>query len=285
MSSDMIITASHLKGTISINDLGKAAQAKRVNDVEQGAVTNAYDVRSDTVSLSSPEFLEKITQIQGFLEQISYGQTVISTAQDNVETLISKLEELGGVAVRARGVLDSSVSQDILKPQLDVLRQRAQVLGQDVDNISLNTGFEGENLLAGDDVAFVIDPSDPSKLRVEGIDASTEQFGLSTIAFKTSEDAEYIKNLVSQAVDQVSMFKSQLRGSSRELETRKEFSESTIEVFLAQAQSEQTSSQEESDALRSLQSRLLQQAEEVGEDGGYEYLALEAQFELLEHFR
>lgn len=285
MSSDMTITSPHLKGTISINDLGKAAQTKRVNDVEQGAVTSAHDVRSDTVSLSSPEFLEKITQIQGFLEQISYGQTVISTAQDNVETLISKLEELGGVAVRARGVLDSSVSQDILKPQLDELRQRAQVLGQDVDNISLNTGFEGENLLAGDDVAFVIDPSDPSKLRVEGIEASTEQFGLSTIAFKTSEDAEYIKNLVSQAVDQVSMFKSQLRGSSRELETRKEFSENTIEVFLAQAQSEQTSSQEESDALRSLQTRLLQQAEEVGEDGEYEYLALEAQFELLEHFK
>ncbi len=274
MVSDITIPPSQLQRTSSLYDV------KAVQSTKKGAPREALPVGrviTDTVSLSSPDFLEKITQIQGFLEQISYGESVISTTSDHVETIVSKLEEAGGIAVRARSVSGSSIDPHLLTPQLEELTEKFIALFQDIDNLAENSGFPDENLLAGDTVSFVIDPSDGSKLDVEGVVVSRAQFGLEDVSFQTPEEAEYSKNLVLQALDQVGFLRSQLRASSYELATRKGFSENTIEVFLNEAQREGKGDETESDALRRLQSRLEGQA--------HEPLALETQFELLENFK
>jgi len=275
MASDITISSGRLTlGGVKPSQ-GSVASTKS-GEVSTSAVAA---VTQDSVSLSSPVFLEKITQIQGFLEQISYGETVISTALDNTETIIAKLEEVGGVALKLEQILRSSVDPELLTPQKDALQERVVQIFGDIDNLSKNNGFPEENVLQGDVVSFATGSNDSLRLSVEGYALDTQAFGFDGLELESAEGAQYLKGLVLQALDQSALLRSQLRATSYELETRKGFSENTIEVLLAQAQQSSPVSDEAS-ALRHLQADLFSRG---GEEA--EFLAFDAQYELLEQFK
>lgn len=277
MSSDMGITT----GRLTLGGVKSIERSSSVSKAETKSAPVAPVPASDTVSLSSPEFLEKITQVQGFLEQISYGETIVDTALSNVDTIAAKLEEIGGVALRFEELLNSSISQDLIQPQAEKFSERLVSLYQDIDNISQNSGFEGENILQGDVVSFVVDQKDRNHLSVEGDALDSQTFGFRGLDIQTADDAQYLKNLVLQSLDQTSLLRAQLRSSSFEMQTRKEFSQSTIDVLVAQAQGgAQESIAQEAEALRSLSSKI---ADKAAGDG--EFLAFDAQYTLLGHFK
>lgn len=283
MSSDIGVTSNLAHQRAKSLETLRLAQTEKKPTTEQTSSARATkEISQDSVSISAPDLYENISQIQGFLEDISYGQEIVGTAINSVKTIIEKLEEVGGLAVRANNVLKSSISPELMKPQVNAFQEKAIELSQEITNIVENNGFDGKNLLVGDNISLTGDAQGGFPLKAEGMAISSEDLGLNNPLFKSPEEIEFVKNLVLNAIDQTSLLRSQLNGFSYDLDTRKEFSESTIDAFVAQAQREVgvTSEESEANALQDLHNRTIQNM--IASD---ETLGESAQVELLDQFR
>jgi flagellin-like hook-associated protein FlgL len=283
MSSDIGITNNLAHQRAKSLETLRLAQTEKKSTTEQtSSARTTHVVSQDSVSISAPDLYENIAQIQGFLEDISYGQEIVGTAIDSVNTIIEKLEEVGGLAVRANNVLKSSISPELMTPQVNAFQERTIELSQEITNIVENNGFDGKNLLVGDNISLTGDAKGGFPLKAEGMAISSEDLGLNNPLFGSPEEIEFVKNLVLNAIDQTSLLRSQLNGFSYDLDTRKEFSESTIDAFVAQAQREVgvTNEESEANALQDLHNRTIQNM--IASD---ETLGESAQVELLDQFR
>jgi len=245
---------------------------------QQNTVERQTPVKKDKVSLSKPALFENISKIQGFLDDISYGQQIVKTALENINSIIETFEEIGGLAIRAGNVLNSSISEELKTPQITEFQSKAANLSDKISNLVQGNGFEGKNLLKGDIIPLTGTEKSSFPLTAEGVLIATKDLGLDNIQFRSTEESDFVKNLVLNALDQVSLFKSQLNGFSFELDTRKEFSETTIETFIEQAQKPEQG-HDEANALNDLQYRLKQDIIDSGET-----LGAPAQVELLQQF-
>ena len=114
---------------------------------------------------------------------------------------------------------------------------------------------------------------------MEGFKLSSDALNLRPEQFSSASVADSAYASVTQAVDEVRVFRAQLVGDVNEMNTRKAFSESTIEVLISSIQNpvEQESVSDEGAALLALQTKQMLQNSEAS-------LAGEGQKSLLDQF-
>lgn len=278
MSSDIGITNNLTHQRAKSLETLRLAQTKKTDQKNNTATTQP--LTQDKISLSAPDLFENISKIQGFLDDISYGKQIVQTSLESLGSIVEKFEEIGGLAIRAESTISSSLPEELKAPQIAEFEKKASNLSQEISRIVQNNGFKEKNLLEGDTIILAGDSSG-FPLNAEGVIISTRDFGLDNIQFRSKEESLFIKNLILNAIDQASLFKSQLNGFSFELDTREDFSEASIQTFVTQAQLQTDQpSQSEAEALEDLQYRLKKSVIESEEP-----LGATAQVELLQQFR
>lgn len=279
MSDIKTLTASLLQPSVN-----KANTPNKVDDAQNARATKpppksentqgSREIR-DQVTLSSGEILEKVASFQSLLENVESAKRVLDTAVDTVETILNKLEQGAGIAIQARNSFGGEDNAGQLKEFAD----RLMAVLNDIDNLSQNTGFAGENLLFGDDLEFQIGENPPARYEIQGFKIPSAANDIQDLELSSEAGAQQAANAISQVIDQVRAFKSQLTGDLREIEVRQEFSASTIEILVESVQQKvrATSLNDESAALLALQTRQLL-------EGSGESLVSEEQQNLLSQF-
>ncbi len=280
MASDISKLTSSLLQQKTQN-AGKAvdlSNANKTRDSDKSSESLANKAIRDEVVISSGDLLEKVSKFQSLFEDVESVKRVLTTAVDTIETVLAKLEEAGGVAIQAK----NGIANGLTPEKIAEFTERFSAVLNDVDNLAQNTGFSGENLLSGDNIEFYLGENPPVGFKVEGFKISSEGLELDDYELNTQEAANRAQNAITQYLDQVKAFRSQLFGDLQEVETRQEFSSSTIDALIESAKnvaSQQTAPlSDESAALLALQTQQILQ-----NDSG-ESLALESQRNLLDQF-
>jgi len=267
----LTLTSSMLNKPQVAKPTSETANARKSNDVNGADKASQSRPIKDEVSLSSTNILEKVSGIQSLLENVENISRTLNMSIESVDTVLNKLEEAGGTAVQIKKAFSGEVQQD----NVAALEERFAALLNDIDNLAQNTGFAGENLLNGDNLVFEVG----SKYVVEGFKLSSDALNLRPEQFSSASVADSAYASVTQAVDEVRVFRAQLVGDVNEMNTRKAFSESTIEVLISSIQNpvEQESVSDEGAALLALQTKQMLQNSEAS-------LAGEGQKSLLDQF-
>lgn len=271
----LTLTSSMLNKPQVAKPTSETANARKSNDVNGADKASQSRPIKDEVSLSSTNILEKVSGIQSLLENVENISRTLNMSIESVDTVLNKLEEAGGTAVQIKKAFSGEVQQD----NVAALEERFAALLNDIDNLAQNTGFAGENLLNGDNLVFEVGSGAGSKYVVEGFKLSSDALNLRPEQFSSASVADSAYASVTQAVDEVRVFRAQLVGDINEMNTRKAFSESTIEVLISSIQNpvEQESVSDEGAALLALQTKQMLQNSEAS-------LAGEGQKSLLDQF-
>lgn len=258
-----------------VNDL---ADTKAARKSDKSSESDASKPIRDEVVLSSGDLLEKVAKFQSLFEDVESVKRVLTTAVDTVETILAKLEEAGGVAVQSKNGLANGLDAE----KISEFTERFAALLNDIDNLAQNTGFAGENLLSGDNIAFSLGENPPVNFTVEGFRISSEGLELDNYELDSQENSLRAQNAVTQYLDQVKAFRSQLFSDLQEIQTRQEFSSATIDALIAStkqvAEQQSVPLNDESAALLALQTQ------QILQNQSGESLALESQRNLLEQF-
>ena len=280
MASDISKLTSSLLQQKTQN-AGKAADlsnANKTRESDKSSESLANKAIRDEVVISSGDLLEKVSKFQSLFEDVESVKRVLTTAVDTIETVLAKLEEAGGVAIQAK----NGIANGLTPEKIAEFTERFSAVLNDVDNLAQNTGFAGENLLSGDNIEFYLGENPPVGFKVEGFKISSEGLELDNYELNTQEAASRAQNAITQYLDQVKAFRSQLFGDLQEVETRQEFSSATIDALIESAKNvasqQSVPLNDESAALLALQTQQILQ-----NDSG-ESLALESQRNLLDQF-
>jgi len=271
----LTLTSSMLNKPQVAKPASETVNARKSEDAKGVDQTSQSRAIKDEVTLSSTNILEKVSGIQSLLENVENISRSLNMSIEGVDAILSKLEEAGGTAVQIR----KAFSGDVQRDNVAALEDRFASLLNDIDNLAQNTGFSGENLLNGDNFVFEVGSGAGSKYVVEGFKLSSDALNLRPEQFSSANIADSAYASVTQAVDEVRAFRAQLVGDVNEMNTRKAFSESTIEVLISSIQNpvEQAPVSDEGAALLALQTRQMLQTSEAS-------LAGEGQKSLLEQF-
>jgi flagellin len=119
-------------------------------------------------------------------------------------------------------------------PKRDELRtQYNELLGQ-IDQLVKDAGFNGVNLLDGDDLSVLFNEDGSSKLDIDGVDLDSTGLGLSTIAsagFNTDAGINSTLDSLKSAIDTLRTQASKFGANLSVVETRQDFTKNMINVL------------------------------------------------------
>lgn len=280
MASDISKLTSSLLQQKTQN-AGKAvdlSNANKTRNSDKSSKSLANKAIRDEVVISSGDLLEKVSKFQSLFEDVESVKRVLTTAVDTIETVLAKLEEAGGVAIQAK----NGIANGLTPEKIAEFTERFSAVLNDVDNLAQNTGFSGENLLSGDNIEFYLGENPPVGFKVEGFKISSEGLELDDYELNTQEAANRAQNAITQYLDQVKAFRSQLFGDLQEVETRQEFSSSTIDALIESAKN--VASQQTAPLSDEFAALLALQTQQILQNDSGESLALESQRNLLDQF-
>ncbi|MGE4312943.1 MAG: hypothetical protein AB7E85_01565 [Pseudobdellovibrionaceae bacterium] len=279
--SDIKLTSSLLQQKADLaraKGLDASARSSKVDAPSSSDETLKSSPIRDSVSITPSALLEKVSGFQGLLENVENAGRTLDTALSALDTITAKFEEIGGIAIQTGRALAEGRSDDVA-----AFQSRFEAAVRDIDNLAKNAGFPGENLLAGDVISFKFGDEPGAQLHVEGFKSSATDMGIGNVVLADEGVADGLKLQMRQVLDELGAFRSQLMGDSFEVETRKEFAQSSIDLFIGAVQAsaaqvaQQVPANDEAAALLALQTRQM-----LEESGGS--LASDAQRSLLEQF-
>ena len=198
------------------------ALSDSVENIEIGFVQGAVTATTFDIGLGDPT---------GLVYPIVSGSTTAGT-YEQIITFNSSTETLDNLAA----------DYNDIRAQIDTLVQDAN--------------FRGVNLLNGDDLTTFFNEDRTSSLVTEGQTFTSNGLGLAEVSFRTESAIEADLDRVRSALDDVRGFGSSLANSLAIIQTRRDFTQSTINVLEAGADDLTVADQNEEGAnLLALQTR------------------------------
>lgn len=139
---------------------------------------------------------------------------------------------------------------------LDALAADYNVLRGQIDDLVVDAGYRGVNLLNGDNLTTFFNESNTSKLTTSGATFTANGLGLTEATFRSSTDIELTATQSRSALADVRSFGSSLSNNLSIIQTRQDFTKSTINTLKAGADDLTVADQNEEGAnLLALQTR------------------------------
>ncbi len=154
------------------------------------------------------------------------------------------------------GTFEQVISFNSSTETLDNLAKDYNVIREQIDQLTDDANYRGINLLGGDVLTTYFSEDNSSFLETEGDDLTANGLGLTEAVFRTSAGiaADLVK--VQDALDSVRAFATTLANSLSVIQTRRDFTESTIAVLKAGSEDLTVADQNEEGAnLLALQTR------------------------------
>lgn len=139
---------------------------------------------------------------------------------------------------------------------LDSLANDYNNLREQIDRLVVDAGYRGVNLLNGDDLTTFFNENNTSQLTTEGTTFTADGLGLTEASFRSSTDIELSATQSRDALSSVRSFGSSLANNLSIIQTREDFTKSTINTLKAGADDLTVADQNEEGAnLLALQTR------------------------------
>ena len=116
---------------------------------------------------------------------------------------------------------------------LDRLADDYDVLLQQIDELVVDAQYQGVNLLGGDDLTTFFNEDRTNSLLTSGVNFSASGLGLTETNFRNTSEVELTKAQVRDALETVRSFGSSLSNNLAIIQTRRTFTEETINSLLA----------------------------------------------------
>lgn len=220
---------------------------------------------------------EKVQDLQKLLDGIDKNISTLATSRDLAQVTVGLLEEAGGITVRARDTLKTAAGYEGNKGRIAELETRftatLEKLAQLVDSASVN----GVNLLRGETLQTDFDQKGKSQFITTGLDMTPEALEFRRPDFSTVEKVQDSRIDVMNAMDIATTLRHVLSSDLMLMQTRQEFSQSTILTMNAGADIAVADLGDEAASLLALQLR--QQL-----TGSDDSLAAEGQQHILKQF-
>lgn len=162
------------------------------------------------------------------------------------------LDPTGGAA----GTYDTILSFNNSTEELDALASDYNAVREQIDSLVNDAQFRGVNLLNGDDLTTFFNEDNTSSLTTSGVNFTSNGLGITEATFRSSSDIELSATQARDALGSVRSFGSSLSNNLAIIQTRQDFTESTITTLQAGADDLTVADQNEEGAnLLALQTR------------------------------
>ena len=243
-------------GALQINNTAGAATITTFQDlidaVNQNTAINQYVEASFdnlTGQISFTALRDDVDNIQ-----ISAVTTGVSTFDIGLGDPTGELDEsLVGVAA---GTNESVFTFNNSTSALDALAADYNILREQIDTLVADAQYRGVNLLNGDNLTTFFNEDNTSQLVTEGSIFTSNGLGLTEATFRSSADIELSATQSREALGAVRSFGNTLSNSLSIIQTRRDFTQETINTLRAGADDLTVADQNEEGAnLLALQTR------------------------------
>jgi flagellin len=272
-------------GTFTDADGNTILSNLQLGDQINFTVNNSGTITSGAITLAAnttfQDVADQVNQIAAINDYISAefdsatGQLSLTSLQDSVENLQVIWTTSAVAATRTidiglgdpSGNLDSftsaaSLTQDQIfsfnnsTQALDSLAADYNTIREQINQLVVDANFRGVNLLNGDNLTTFFNEDNSSSLTTEGATFTSDGLGLTEASFRSSTDINLSTSQTGDAITQVRNFGSSLATSLSVVQTRRDFTENTVNVLKAGAEGLTVADQNEEGAnLLALQTR------------------------------
>lgn len=159
-------------------------------------------------------------------------------------------------ALAAGDTVAETITFDGVNPDVDQYEEDFNELRTQIDNLIEDADYRGVGLLTGDDLITYFNESRENTLTTEGQDFSVLGLGIDEADFTNANNVELALDAVRDAIDQVRAFGLSIANDLNVIQTRRDFTESTINTLKAGADDLTVADQNEEGAnLLALQTR------------------------------
>jgi flagellin-like hook-associated protein FlgL len=225
--------------TIAISVNGKANQTLAGVTIGSSSIQDVVDAINTNASLK--------TEIQASFDE-STGKISIRAIDSSVETLKITVDNpdagtADATAAFGFGVLDgtTAITTDLTRVETIRLGSAAGELARlesdfnevrsQIDQLVTDSGYQGINLLNGDDLTTVFNEDRSSSLTTQGVTYTSAGLDLSAANFGTSASVATTLTEIRSATSEIRGFGSQLSNSLAVIQIRKDFTEQTINTL------------------------------------------------------
>lgn len=139
---------------------------------------------------------------------------------------------------------------------LDALAGDYNIIREQINQLVVDANFRGVNLLNGDDLVTFFNENNSSSLTTTGVNFTADGLGITEASFRDSSTIELSLVQVREALNSVRSFGNTLANSISVIQTRRDFTESTINTLTSGADDLTVADQNEEGAnLLALQTR------------------------------
>jgi flagellin-like hook-associated protein FlgL len=222
-----------------------------VDQINQTAAINDYIEAEFDSSTGQIKF----TSLQDTVENL---QIIITTAA--AETIDIGLGDPSGnldpINPTGAGAFERVFSFNSSTQALDQFAADFNTIREQINQLVVDANFRGVNLLNGDDLVTFFNENNTSSLTTSGATFTADGLGLTEAAFRDSTSVELSATQARDALGTVRSFGSSLANSLAVIQTRRDFTEATINVLEAGADDLTVADQNEEGAnLLALQTR------------------------------
>jgi hypothetical protein len=287
MSAEVPLTSVLMNRVLGLKmGQGAASASSKTGTVEAGGdkkpVSSQNTLKApafaDPTTIVATSLNKKAQDIQNLLDGLDRSLGVLASTKDSVETVVALLEEAGGITVRARDTLKTAAGYEGNKDRLAELETRYNAVMERLNAAVSKSAARGVNLLKGDSLTTSFDGEGKSTITTQGFDLTPEGLGMRSANFTSLFAVQESRIDVMNALDIAVTLRHQALSDIMLIQTRQEFSQSTITTMADGAESLQLDDLGE-EAANLLALQLRQHLSESGEP-----LASEAQSAILRQF-
>lgn len=142
---------------------------------------------------------------------------------------------LDPVATTGVNTADQTFAFNNSTQALDSFASDYNIIREQINQLVVDANFRGVNLLNGDDLVTFFNENNSSSLTTRGATFTADGLGLTEASFRSSSDIELSASQVRSALGEVRAFGSTLANSINVIQTRRDFTEATINTLTAGA--------------------------------------------------
>jgi len=217
------------------------------NTAVNNLVEASFD--SNTGQLSLTSLSDEVSNVQFNVTGAAGGDTFnlgLGDPSGNLDPIVN----VGG------GAEDVTIRFNNSTASLDALANDYNTLRSQIDDLVNDAQYRGINLLNGDDLTTFFNENNSSRLTTEGVDFTANGLSLTEATFRSSAQIELTATQARDALSGVRAFGSSLANDLSIIQTRRDFTESTINTLQAGADDLTVADQNEEGAnLLALQTR------------------------------
>lgn len=193
-------------------------------DVDAATVTSTHYI-SDLIKSSRRDFLSTLQELDTKLDILEKTAAFIQEA-------IATLEELGGLSIRARNLMQETDGATKYKIKIDEAQNwyklALEKLDKQVADFAVTSQGEHINLLKGEKIETRFDASGSASLVTQGIDLSTQSIGLKAPDFSSLHAIQNARIDVANALDLAVTLRNIVTADISTIKVRREFCETSI---------------------------------------------------------